>query len=167
MDELEAKFLLLQQEMDAIQQGIRACSAGLFQIKGWCVTVATLTAGAAVNTGQGRFLLVGVAASIAFWLVDAHFKALQRVFIKRDNHIEQVLSQKPVLVALESGDLATPRLASAFPAAFPPGAGPVRRLLWELRMLCAEARLPISYNVYAFVVLCLLIAIPFIPEGRP
>lgn len=114
MDETTAKFELLKLELQSIQAGIRGMDTIMFQIKGWCVTVAVATAGVALTSSHIELVAVGGAAVVGFWLVDAHYKSMQRIFIDRDDRIEEVLARQEPLAALAAGQLHVPGLASSF-----------------------------------------------------
>jgi hypothetical protein len=137
----EAIMELLKLELQAIQSGIRGLDTILFQIKGWCVTVTVAIAGFALANDRAKLLFLGLAVVVAFWLVDAHYKSVQRVFINRDREIQSKLEGKDPLVVLESYTLKVPGLAPGF--AFKGSS--------EIRGLVREALNLITAGLYVLV----------------
>jgi hypothetical protein len=159
-DETAARFDLLKIELATIQGGIRGIDSILFQVKGWCVTVCVAVAGVALSQKSAVLTAVAGAAVVGFWLVDAHYKSLQRVFITRDNAIEDALKEVGPLAALRSGSLRVPATASRFrdhpDRQYNPQATRLdQKVKIEMRLLWAEARLPLTFGLY--VVLGLLL----------
>ena len=152
-DEMSAQFDLLKLEMTSIQAGVRGIDAILFQVKGWCVTICVASAGLALTTKTIGLLAVGTGAALGFWLVDAHYKSVQRVFIERDAVIETALAGKDPIAVLRDGGLIVPGLGSAFRTDDSFTFGQKVRL--EVRRLWREARLPLTFGVY-LVILVLL-----------
>jgi hypothetical protein len=154
MDESEAKFELLKQEMQAVQQGIRGLDTALFAIKGWCVTVTAAVAGLAATKDQPLLILVGFAVALTFWLLDAHYKAIQRVYIRRDLRLERILKGADVLELLSSGRLRVPGIASRF---IFPRRGFFKRFMFQLGIIWREAKSPFVFNLYALLVFSLVV----------
>ena len=144
MDETEAKFELLKVEMASIQAGIRGADTILIQIKGWCVTLSVALVGIVLSGQSARLLIVGAGAAVGFWLIEAQYRPIQRVFIDRDIAIETALTQTDPLEALNVGALTTPRPASSLVA------GMALRL--RLKSLKREAFLPLTFGVYLLIV---------------
>jgi hypothetical protein len=142
----EAKFELLKIEMQSIQQGIRGIDGILFQIKGWCVTVTVAIAGFSLTGDRWPLIVFGMAAVLAFWMVDAHYKSVQRIYIDRDQAIEKVLGKHGPLEALRTGSLKVPGLASEFSRS---GFKDEMRYLWK------EVRNPITFGLYVLILLML------------
>lgn len=91
MNELDARFALLTNEMSEIQHGIRSYDTMRSQIQGWAVTVALAAAGLALTTGVPSAALLGVFSSAAFWGIDGHRRSIQRQLIQRYVDIECAL----------------------------------------------------------------------------
>lgn len=146
MTETEAKFELLKVELQSIQLGIRGIDTILFQIRGWCVTVTLAVAGLALTNKRPALLLLGVAAVVGFWVVDAQNKTNQRVHARRDREIQRALMGQSPLAALESGELVVPGLASGWDR------GGFRS---DLSALSHEARKPTIAGFYCLIVILL------------
>jgi hypothetical protein len=154
MDETEAKFELLKQEMQAVQQGIRALDTTSFAIKGWCVTLSAAIAGVAATKDRPLLLLIGFGVALAFWLLDAHYKAVQRVYIRRDLRMERVLKGADVLALLSSGRLRVPGMASRFTV---PRRGSIKKLTFQLVIMWREAKSPFIFNLYLLIGFSLIV----------
>jgi len=153
VDETTAKFDLLKLELQSIQAGIRGMDTIMFQIKGWCVTVAVATAGVALTSSHIELVAVGGAAVVGFWLVDAHYKSMQRIFIDRDDRIEEILAGQEPLAALAAGELHVPGLASSFRN---PGQSSFSQNLQnEFGLLWREAKIPLTFGLYLFILVLL------------
>jgi hypothetical protein len=152
MDETEMRFQLLLRELESIQQGIRAMDNAMFAIKGWCVTVDAAIVGVAINKGQPLLLLAGLIATICFWLLDSHFKAVQRIYILRDLDLESKLRVKPFTDVLAADSPIVPGLASLFGG---PPMGFWKNFAFEAGLTLREARTPIVFNLYALVTVSL------------
>jgi hypothetical protein len=144
-----AKFELLKLELQSIQAGIRGMDTIMFQIKGWCVTVAVATAGFALTSSHIELVAVGGAAVVGFWLVDAHYKSIQRVFIDRNNRIEEIVAGQDPITALNMGHLRVPELGFCF-------RGSDQSSYWknlknEFGRLWREARIPLTFGLYLFI----------------
>lgn len=150
VNEADAKFELLKQEMQLIQQGIRAFDTAMFAIKGWCVTVVAAIAGFAVSKNKPLLLLISLLVCVVFWLLDSHYKSIQRTYIRRDLRLERVLRGRDVLAMLSTGELKIPGNASRF---LTPRRGYRRKLAWEIGMTWREAKTPIMYNLYLLLAL--------------
>jgi hypothetical protein len=151
--ETSAQLELLKVELASIQGGIRGLDTILFQIKGWCVTICVAVAGVALATKSPELLLVAAGAIIGFWLVDAHYKAVQRVFIERDTHIEVCLKGRKPIEVLRSGDLTVPGLASGFQ--FSGGFTLRSSLVPHFTRLWREAKVPMGFSFYAVLTVLL------------
>ena len=90
-DEFDYKFELLKQEMETLQNGIRTYDSNLFTIKGWAVTIFSTAVYFSIQARQPIYLMLGAMSVLLFWMIDAVFKAVQRIYILRYNKIEQYL----------------------------------------------------------------------------
>lgn len=90
-DEFEYKFELLKQEMETLQEGIRTYDTNLFTVKGWAITIFSAFVIFAAQARQPMYLAFCAIAVVLFWLVDAIFKSIQRIYTHRYNRIEQFL----------------------------------------------------------------------------
>ena len=90
-DEFDYKFELLKQEMEILQNGIRTYDSNLFTIKGWAITVFSAAIYFSLQARRPVYLVLSAASVLLFWMVDAVFKTVQRIYISRYNKIEQFL----------------------------------------------------------------------------
>jgi hypothetical protein len=104
VDETEARFALLQTELNALEGGIRGLDSIIFQINGWCVTVTLAVGGVALASGQSRLALLGVGAVLGFFLINCQFKTFQRAMIDRKEHIKDDLTTTGLAEWLRSKD---------------------------------------------------------------
>lgn len=92
MDELDARFELMRLELTELQNTIRSYDSILFQVKGWCVTIGVAVAGFAVTSGHRSLLGLAAAVVAGFYVADAYYKSIQRVFIERNRSLARSLS---------------------------------------------------------------------------
>lgn len=149
----DARFELLKLELASIQSGIRGLDSILFQIKGWCVTVCVAIAGATIARGSAELLIASGGAVCGFWLVDANYKSIQRVFIDRDLQIERAVASRDPLSVLNSGALTVPGLASAFRT--DDNMGTKGKMTLGLTRIHKEALLPITFGFYLMLLILL------------
>ncbi len=90
-DQFDYQFELLNKEMDTLQANIRNYDSILFRIKGWALTVFSGFVFFSLREGRSTYLLLGAAAVLMFWTLDATYKGFQRTFIIRYNKIEHFL----------------------------------------------------------------------------
>ena len=90
-DVFDYKFELLKHEMDALQSGIRSYDSNLFTIKGWAITIFSAFVIFSLQANQPLYLAFCVVPITLFWLVDAIFKTIQRIYTRRYSKIEQFL----------------------------------------------------------------------------
>jgi hypothetical protein len=152
VDEIEARFDLLKSEREAIQAGIRNYDVLSFQIKGWCITIATAGSGVAISSHDRALVSVGLAATVCFYLVDAYFRSLQGVFIDRDDFIEAQLKRTSVEGALSDRDaLHIPWLSHSF--RLDPRLNWAGQTLKEMQLLAVKAKDLITFGLYLLLVL--------------
>lgn len=87
------KFQILKQELETVQTGIDIYNRTLFTIKGWAITLFTgfmIFIAQYKKTGDFVILAMGVVI-VLFWIQDAMFKSLQKVYIERSGEIETYL----------------------------------------------------------------------------
>ena len=156
MDELDARLRLLEQEIGQLQESIRAHDSIVHQIKGWAVTVALASAGYAISTDRPAVAVVGIAATLGFWLIDAQARSVQRRAISRALGIENSLATSGIVQALTDGHLGSPGMASALAStrsALPQQ--PRLRQAWS--GILNEARRPLTSVLYLGIELTLLV----------
>jgi len=90
-DLFDYQFDLLTREMDTLQENIRAFDGRLVTIKGWAITVVSGIAFLALREEDFGYLIFGGFSVLAFWMIDAMNKGVQRSFIVRYNRIEHFL----------------------------------------------------------------------------
>ena len=157
MDETEARFSLLQKEIEYIQQGIRAFDTVTFQVKGWCITVAGAIGGLAASQQQRAITTLALATTAAFWLVDAHYKSVQRTFLQYQAALERKLAGKEILDLLARGAVLVPNLSRGLLDHRHPVKTNWGRTKREVALVWKEASRPLTYNLYVFVAACLVI----------
>lgn len=153
MDEDAARLELLKIELQSIQTGIRSLDTTLFQIKGWCVTVVVAVAGFALSNNNAALLLIGFGAIMSFWLIDAHHKALQRVFIERNLLIENEFAKSDVSEALNRMRVLGTSLAFVDAHEL----GELRRFKKRISDVASEARRPLTFGIYLFLAALLVL----------
>ncbi len=114
-DEFQFKLDLLRQEMDTVQDGIRAYGQVQFTIKGWAITVFSGFVFFAARETQPIFLGLSAIAVILFWILDAIFKSIQEVYIERATKIEQFLQGlKPAQGGVAFHNFPVPNIETSF-----------------------------------------------------
>jgi hypothetical protein len=158
MTEEDARLALLQTELQAIQNAIRALDTITFQIKGWCVTTALAVGGFAVAYHKPALLLVGGAAVVGFYLVNCQFKYIQRNFIDRNYEIDSALRKTGVIEFLRGkGSLQV--VGTAAPIWSKRSLSPswFQRVRHHLLDLLSEGILPNTFGLYLFILVCLAV----------
>lgn len=156
MTEEDAKFALLQTELNGIQASIRSFDAIDFQIKGWCVTTALAIGGFAVAYKKPVLLVVGMAAVAGFYLVNCQFKGIQRAFIRRNSLIDLELKKTGIMHFLNDSN-SLDIVGTSIPG-WKSSSGPSwrSRARNQIEEILYEARLPNTFSLYLFIFVCLL-----------
>ena len=158
MTEEDARLALLQTELQAIQNAIRALDTITFQIKGWCVTTALAAGGFAVAYHKPALLLVGSAAVVGFYLVNCQFKHIQRNFIDRNYNIDSELRKTGVIEFLRgNGSLQVVGTAAPLWRKHSPSSSWFQRVRHHLLDLLSEGILPNTFGLYLFILACLAV----------
>jgi hypothetical protein len=89
----EMKFEILKWEMSAVQDGMRTYGQVQFTIKGWAITVFSGFIFFAVKEDEPMFLILCAISVFLFWILDAIFKSIQKVYIIRAGTIELCLRE--------------------------------------------------------------------------
>jgi len=96
-DPFDYKFELIKQEMETIQSGIDTYNRTIFAVKGLAMTLFTAFIAFIGRQSNGPsgviFLAMGIIL-LLFWILDALFKSIQKVYISRSTEIEAEL-RKP------------------------------------------------------------------------
>ena len=154
---MDVKVQLLMVELQAIQGGIQSMDSIMFKIKGWCITVAAAAIGLAINSNRPSLILVGIGITLAFWFVDAYFKAIQRVYIRRDIEIAKAFAGRdPIAVLsarLDEGGIWVPDLARRFQT---PANSREQVYKLESKGTLDEATKPVVFLLYMPVALALI-----------
>ena len=82
-DLLKDEYIMLQQFYEDID------NKGL-TIKSWAITVALAAIGAGIVEKNDMILWAGLAASVMFWYLEAHWRGLSYFFSARIQEIEQI-----------------------------------------------------------------------------
>lgn len=157
MTEEDARLALLQTELNAIQSAIRGLDVIVFQIKGWCVTTSLAVGGFAVAYHKPALLLVGAGAILGFYLVNCQFKLAQRVFITRNYAIDSELKTAGIMEVLK-GNGSLQIVGTAAPAWRRRRDSSLSgRSRHYLSILLSEGRLPSTFGLYLFIIVCLAV----------
>ena len=154
MTEEDARFTLLQIELNAIQSAIRGFDTILFQIKGWCVTTALAIGGFAVVYHKPALLLIGIGAVAGFFIMNCQFIGIQRVFIDKNKLIDSELRGGILKFLKDGGSLKITGTAIPVPESRKSSAREVA-LSWYSVFLF-EARRPSTFSLYLLILICLL-----------
>jgi hypothetical protein len=155
MTEEDARLELLKTELHAVHSSIQGFDTIVFQIKGWCVTVALAVGGFAVSSHTPALTLVGIVAVIGFFLLNCQFKAIQRAFIRRNAELARELGSIGIMQVLKgAGTLeiigaAVPHFNHAAALSLEDRFRAMVSQLWH------EARLPNTFTLYVFLLACL------------
>jgi hypothetical protein len=90
----EYKLEILLKEWDQCQIGIARFDTLLFNIRTWSISIFSAILAGSISLNRPHLMLVALAPTMLFWLVDAHNKRFQRVFIDRYRQIEDYLSSE-------------------------------------------------------------------------
>lgn len=116
-DVFQYRFDLLKQEIDNLQTGIYSYDKILFTIKGWAITIFAGFITLAVQQTAPALLIFASIVIILFWILDALFKSIQRVYIRRYNQIEEYLCDERFVDAMNSqsfDDMIFPKIGASF-----------------------------------------------------
>ena len=154
MTEEDARLELLKIELNAIENSIRSMDTIVFQIKGWCVTAALAIGGFAVSTHTPALTLIGIVAVIGFYFINCQFKVIQRSFIRRNRALDTELKDVGIMQVL-SGAGSLQIVGTAIPE-FSRVASYRKMFRSVLSNVLHEARLPNTFTLYVFLLLCLI-----------
>jgi hypothetical protein len=155
MTEEDARFALLQTELNAIQSAIRGIDTIVFQIKGWCVTASLAIGGFAVAYNKPALLLIGGGAVVGFFIVNCQFKGIQRVFIDKNVSIDSALRAADIMDFLKDGN--SPKIVgTALPVWKSRASSSRERMRRYLAVLRTEGLLPNTFSLYLFILVCLV-----------
>jgi hypothetical protein len=157
MTEEEARPALLQTELNSIQSFIRDLNSILLQIKGWCVTAALAIGGFAVAYRRPELIVVGIGAVTGFYMINCQFKMIQRSFIKRNQILDSELKTTGIMTFLKGGS-AIDVVGTAAPRSLGSEVNESywRRLVRYAPAFWSEARLPDTFSLYLFILVCLI-----------
>jgi hypothetical protein len=159
MAEEEARLALLQTELTSIQTTIRSLDETDFQIKGWCVTASLAIGGFAAAYHKPALLIVAFGAVTGFYLVNCQFKAIQRVFIRRNYEIDDELRKTGIMAVLKgAGNL------DIVGTAAPRWNRSSDRTWWgharhQFAKLSYEGVLLNTFSLYLFILACLIVEV--------
>jgi hypothetical protein len=154
MTEEDARFTLLQIELNAIQSAIRSLDTIMFQIRGWCVTAALAIGGFAVAYHKPGLLLIGAGAVAGFFLTNCQFMGIQRAFIKKNATINSELKAGILEFLKDGGSLEI--TGTAIPLWGTRGSSVRERAVSWYFLFLFEARRPNMFGLYLFLMVCLL-----------
>lgn len=145
----DLRIELVRHEYERAEATIRAYDEHLFKIKGWAITVCSAISLYALNSNRPTMYAVGIFAALSFWVLDAHTKTTQRLFIRRVQTIERFLHSPDLDHAIERQSTEALDLR---PLAEMMTSGPAVRSLNLLR----EARLFNTSFLYGSLILLLV-----------
>jgi hypothetical protein len=155
MTEEDARLSLLATELNTVQTAIRALDTIDFQIKGWSVTASLAIGGFAIAYHRPALIIVGIGALIGFFLLNCQYKYIQRNFINRNYEIDSALKSIGLMPFL-NGAGTVQVLGTAAPDWKIPKGAKLRFERWTYSGILREARLPITYSLYLFILVCLI-----------
>jgi hypothetical protein len=153
--EEDARLELLKTELNAIDNAIRNMDTIVFQIKGWCVTAALAIGGFAISTHTPALTLIGMVAVAGFYLINSQFKVIQRQYITRNRALDAELKDVGIMQVL-SGKGSLQIVGTAI-LEFPKDTSYWKTFRSALSKVLHEARLPSTFTLYAFLLLCLIV----------
>lgn len=154
MTEEDARFTLLQIELNAIQSAIRSLDTIMFQIRGWCVTASLAIGGFAVAYHKSGLLLIGAGAVSGFFLTNCQFMGIQRAFINKNAVIDSELKSGILNFLKDGGVLGV--TGTAIPMWRATGSSAREKALAWYFVFLSEARRPNMFGLYLFIMVCLL-----------
>lgn len=83
------KYSIVVEEWKLANSNIGRLDGIVFTIRGWAVTTTTVAIAYAYTKTDPRICMLILVPLIALWVMDALYKAFQRVFIDRAKEIEQ------------------------------------------------------------------------------
>jgi len=66
--------------LEFIQMVITRMNTNSFQIKGWCITIASALLAIYASTKNELFILISIAPTLVFWLLDSYYLMQERKF---------------------------------------------------------------------------------------
>lgn len=85
------KFSLYMKELEFVQDSIARYDSNGLMIKSWCATTVSALAAYAAVHGSALAALVGIAATLAFSLMELIYRCYQSRFIARARTLEEVI----------------------------------------------------------------------------
>lgn len=127
----------------------------VFQIKGWCVTAALAIGGFAISTHTPALTLIGMVAVTGFYLINSQFKVIQRQFIRRNHALDAELKDVGIMQVLSGkGSL---KIVGTATLEFQKDTSYWRSFRSAFSKMTHEARMPSTFTLYAFLLLCLIV----------
>lgn len=157
MTEEEARLTLLQTELTSIQSSIRSFDAVSVQIKGWCVTASLAIGGFAAAYRKPELLIVGIGATIGFYLVNCQFHMIQRRFLNKNTEIDAKLKGTEIIPILKDASLLEVTGTATIEYEVSGRASIAKRVRSNIPAFFFEASRVSLFSLYLFVAFCLLI----------
>jgi hypothetical protein len=89
-DEFKYRLELLKQEMKTAQNGIKTYNEAQFKVKSFALPLLAGFLTFAMDKHRPIFLLSSVVIVILFWIQDAYFQSIQKVYMDRAREIEKI-----------------------------------------------------------------------------
>ena len=90
----EYQFELLKQEIDVLQNSIRAYDSMIMEVKKWAVAIYSGFLLVKLNNDNIDFIKYGIIGIFLFWLIDSILKSIQGRYIKRYSEIENYFNSE-------------------------------------------------------------------------
>jgi hypothetical protein len=76
-----------RKHLEFIQQVVTRANGNSFQLKGWTVTLVAALAALSAADAKPQFAWIAVVAIVFFWLLDAYYLRLERLYRKLYDHL--------------------------------------------------------------------------------
>lgn len=133
MDETEARFQLLRDELAILRDETKASVGHAEQLRGWCITVTLAAGGYALQSGEVGVAELALHAVLAFYLLEANARAGQgrqidrlrsgEAELRQATSVAEFLASTPIPQSVPPAGIYSfgQRLAQAVEAAMRPG----------------------------------------------
>ncbi len=87
--------------LEFIQAVITRMNTNSFQIKGWCITIASALLALYASTKNELFILISVAPTFIFWLLDSYYLMQERKFRGLYKDVAEISTEPKALKSYE------------------------------------------------------------------
>lgn len=106
----EYQFELLKQEIDVLQNSIRAYDSMIMEVKKWAVAIYSSFLIVKLNNDNIDFIKYGIIGIFLFWLIDSMLKSIQACYIKRYSEIENYINSEHFNENIQAEDISNIRV---------------------------------------------------------